>query len=243
MAANTASPRMPNDEKKIPSVDTQEISSSIKSQTAVSTSLKLTHLSKADLKAVREAIGAPPIYYEEVDPRNPTAASRLAKKVPDGLYKTVLTVNKRASFRYFSIMILYNICVILQLVLGAILTALAAVGTSSLDKLGIAITVLAAANTVNAGLIALLHNSGFPGRLRSDMNEYSKVVEWYEYVMHAGVVDVGMSRDDVIQKAYDMYNQARSTVEKNQPTYYVGQTAPGAPGAPPGNTTPPELSS
>jgi len=54
------------------------------------------------------------------------------------------------------------------------------------------------------------------------MNEYLKVVEWLEYVMHTGVVNVGMTRDDVIQSAMDMYNQARATVEKNQPSYYVG---------------------
>lgn len=73
--------------------------------------------------------------------------------------------------------------------------------------------------------VSELQNAGFPGRLRSDLNEYSKVVEWLEFVMHSGIVEVGMSRDNVIQAAYDKYNTARSTVEKNQPEYYAGAQA------------------
>lgn len=54
------------------------------------------------------------------------------------------------------------------------------------------------------------------------MNEYEKVVEYLQYLMRSGVVDVGATRDDVIQNPFDMYGQARATVEKNQPGYYVG---------------------
>jgi hypothetical protein len=54
------------------------------------------------------------------------------------------------------------------------------------------------------------------------------VVEWMEFVMHSGVIDVGMTRDDVIQAAYDKYNTARATVEKNQPEYYAGPNASSA---------------
>jgi SMODS and SLOG-associating 2TM effector domain len=51
---------------------------------------------------------------------------------------------------------MYNICIVLQLILGAALTALGSISS----KHGLAITILAAANTVNAGVVALLHNSG-----------------------------------------------------------------------------------
>lgn len=56
-------------------------------------------------------------------------------------------------------MIIYNVRLMLQLLSGAALTGLGST-TNSCGN-GVAITILAAANTVNAGLIALLHNSGY----------------------------------------------------------------------------------
>ncbi|CZR57893.1 uncharacterized protein PAC_07782 [Phialocephala subalpina] len=191
---------------------------------AVYSSLKpgVTHLSKTDLDAVRLAIGAPPISYEDSTPTSssPKAATKSQKTIPDGLYKTALKMLSHSTFRYYFIMILYNVSLLLQLLLGAALTGLGS--TTNSNGNGVAITILAAANTVNAGLIGLLHNSGMPNRFRSDMNEYEKVVEYLQYLMRSGVVGVGETRDDVIQKCFDMYGQARATVEKNQPGYYVG---------------------
>lgn len=140
----------------------------------------VTHLSKTDLDAVRQAIGAPPISYEDTTPTStsPKAATKAQKAIPNGLYKTALKMLNRSSWRYYSVMILYNVCLMLQLFLGAALTGLGSTTNSSGN--GVAITILAAANTVNAGLIALLHNSGMPNRLRSDMNEYEKVVEYLQ---------------------------------------------------------------
>ncbi|KUJ15574.1 uncharacterized protein LY89DRAFT_117102 [Mollisia scopiformis] len=238
MAANTASVRVPSDNN-----------TSISSPPA---SLKpsVERLSAIDRDAVRKELGAP-LDYNETPPEN----SKDAKKLPPhGLYKLALGMENRASMRYYFIMVLYNFCVILQLILGATLTALAAVGSATTDKTGVSITVIAAANTVNAGVIALLHylrrnchvgctknkclrhldqqNSGFPQRLRSDMNEYSKVVQYIEKLFETGNVPVGMTKDEAVNSAWDKYDEARATVEKNQPTYYVGQTpATAAPAA------------
>lgn len=223
MAANTGFSRMAGNVKGTATVNSTEL---LAPSTSNPKPAAVTHLSKPDLDAFREAIGAPPIFYEEADPRNPTATSKLSRKIPSGLYKTVLDMQKRASIRYFFITLLFNCSILLQLLLGATLTALSAVGSVNADKIGISTTVIAAVNTVVAGLIALFHNAGFPGRLRSDLNEYAKVVEWLEFVMHSGVVDVGMTRDDVIQAAYDRYNTARATVERNQPEYYAGGSSP-----------------
>jgi hypothetical protein len=156
MAANTASSRSTGDTKGFATANTTEIlapSASSPKPAAV------THLSKPDLDAFRVAIGAPPIFYEEVDPKNPTATSKLSRKVPDGLYKTVLGMQSRAGTRYFFIMLVFNCCIILQLLLGATLTALSAVGSVSANKIGVSTTVIAAVNTVVAGLIALFHVS------------------------------------------------------------------------------------
>ena len=50
----------------------------------------------------------------------------------------------------------YNIAIVVQLILGASLTALGSISS----KHELAIVILAAANTVTAGVLALLHNSG-----------------------------------------------------------------------------------
>lgn len=98
-------------------------------------------------------------------------------------------------------------------------------------KFGIAITVIAAGNTVNAGLLALLHGSGLPSRLRSDMAEYEKVQMWMEEVMRGevalgltmtgGRADSGVTiRDKVVGEATKRFMKARGTVEKNRPSAY-----------------------
>jgi len=62
----------------------------------------------------------------------------------------------KAQYFFYFTSTMYNICIVLQLILGAALTALGSISI----KHGLAITILAAANTVNAGVVALLHNSG-----------------------------------------------------------------------------------
>jgi hypothetical protein len=94
------------------------------------------------------------------------------KKLPDGLYKEVIVSRKKSQRTYNIVSFLYNICLVLQLVLGAILTSLGA--SEKITKKSVPITVLAAANTINAGIIALLHNSGLPGRYGNDTAEYSQ---------------------------------------------------------------------
>lgn len=156
MAANIASSRSTGDFKGTATATATEIIVPSASKPKLPA---VTHLSKPDLDAFRVAIGAPPIFYDDFDPRNPTPISNLSKKVPEGLYKTVLSMRHRAYLRYFSIMLVFNCCIILQLLLGATLTALSAVGSVSAGKIGISTTVIASVNTVIAGLIALFHVS------------------------------------------------------------------------------------
>jgi hypothetical protein len=61
---------------------------------------------------------------------------------------------------------MYNIAIVLQLMLGAALTALGSISRQH----GLAIVILAAANTVTAGVVALLHNSGLRECLCFDLN-------------------------------------------------------------------------
>ena len=183
----------------------------------------VTLLSDEAHKTVCRAIGAPPSRYEE--PRIDSTL-RIDKRIPDGLYKATIKRRRKAQFSYYFTSTLYNTCLVLQILLGAALTAL---GSAS-NKNGTVITILAAANTVNAGLVALLHNSGLPGRIRNDWNEYDKVEMYLVEMMDSRIAEDGMSTADVIQTCFNKYSNARATVERNKPNYYSG-AAPTGPGA------------
>jgi hypothetical protein len=63
---------------------------------------------------------------------------------------------------------------ILQVMVGAILTALGSLPMREATP----ITALAAVNTVGAGLIGLLHNSGLPDRYRMDKAQFMQVEDY-----------------------------------------------------------------
>ncbi|KAK5660550.1 hypothetical protein OQA88_13100 [Cercophora sp. LCS_1] len=93
------------------------------------------------------------------------------KGLPDGLYKDVVAQRSKYFILYHLISTFRWFLLIMQIVLGAILTALGSVQ----QGLNTPITVLAALNTVAAGLLALMHNSGLPDRYRLDKVEFTKV--------------------------------------------------------------------
>lgn len=99
---------------------------------------------------------------------------------------------------------------------------------------GTAVTVLAAANTVNAGILALMHNSGLPERYKNDWNEFEEVEMWVRKLIETGVVEkVGMGEDGwtvegVVHECYQKYTAARRTVQKNKPAAYIPSVAKGA---------------
>lgn len=147
--------------------------------------------------------------------------------VPGGLYKKVIKSRKDAQWMYRVVATFYNSCIILQLILGATLTAL---GPSD-NKRSTAITIIAAANTVTAGIIALMHNSGLPNRFRNDWNEFLKVELFMMELMQSGAVNEGQTGEQAVQTCKDMYNAVITTVENNKPASYVPTVAAKA-GAP-----------
>jgi len=96
------------------------------------------------------------------------------KGVPEGLYRDVILQRSKFFISYHLLSTFRWFMMILQIVLGAILTAL---GSAQLNA-SVPITVLAAINTVNAGLLALMHNSGLPDRYRLDKVEFTKVEDF-----------------------------------------------------------------
>lgn len=91
--------------------------------------------------------------------------------MPDGLYRSVVASRAKCQLRFHALSGTRWALMILQIVLGAILTGLGALDVSS----RLPVTVLAATQTVVAGLLALLHNSGLPDRYRSNQGEFGKV--------------------------------------------------------------------
>lgn len=127
-------------------------------------------LSPAEWARVAHGLGA----IEEGETHaviHPTCWYWPPKNLPDGLYKDVITHRSKYFILYHLISTLRWFLLILQIVLGAILTALGSVQ----GNLNTPITVLAALNTVAAGLLALMHNSGLPDRYRLDKVEFMKV--------------------------------------------------------------------
>lgn len=105
---------------------------------------------------------------------------------------------------------------IVQLFIGASLTAL---GPFSFRN-GAPITVLGAANTIIAGLLALLHNSGLPDRFRHDMLEFERVEDHVREILEGRLAPVDQDLDQILFECFDMFSEAKATVADNLPATY-----------------------
>jgi hypothetical protein len=95
--------------------------------------------SAVELTAFRKAIGVAPT--GKITPRTWREIIWPPTSYPEGLLKDTVTDRCKTQYKYYATTVLYNLCIILQLVLGAVLTAL---GTSAnKNQNGIAITILA----------------------------------------------------------------------------------------------------
>ncbi|KAA8575291.1 hypothetical protein EYC84_004470 [Monilinia fructicola] len=141
------------------------------------------------------------------------------RHLPPGLYREIVETRQKSQLAYYVSTIFYSIALILQLLFGATLTAL---GSSSADKHGLAITVLAAANTVNAGLIALFNNTGMPDRFWNDWNEFEDVEMFVKELIETGLVDTDKKKEEVVAGCYVRFQAAKMTVRRNKPASYSG---------------------
>ncbi|PYI08752.1 hypothetical protein BO78DRAFT_309724 [Aspergillus sclerotiicarbonarius CBS 121057] len=92
-----------------------------------------------------------------------------------GIYTRVVRAEQSAATRYRFFSILINVCLGIQIVVAAALTALgAASGPHS------AVTAFGAINTIMAGVLTYLKGSGLPDRLKHYQNEWRNVREYIE---------------------------------------------------------------
>ena len=117
-----------------------------------------------------------------------------------------------------------NLCLLAQLILGAALTALGASNGSHTK-----ITVIAAANTVLAGILSFVKGSGLPNRFKQFQSAMRVVREYIEQrERDFGRFDCKLDLDDEIRTIVSMYQEARKNDEDNHPDSYRGpQDIPG----------------
>ncbi|KAH8663540.1 hypothetical protein BGZ60DRAFT_340078, partial [Tricladium varicosporioides] len=183
----------------------------------------LLRLSDADLASVTKSIGGTfrgAGGVEGQKPIHPTSFIYPPKGLPEGLYKDVVRERFRCQYAYYSCSFLFNLSLILQLILGALLTAL---GSSAKGK-DVLITVFAALNTVNAGLLALMHNSGLPDRYQKDWDEFDRVESFMKELMDTGIIYTEMTKEEAVELCYANYRKAKATISRNKPSAYTETT-------------------
>ncbi|KAG4435566.1 hypothetical protein IFR05_008946 [Cadophora sp. M221] len=143
--------------------------------------------------------------------------------LPNGLYKDVIRSRTLAQYEYYFTSLLFTSALIIQLLLGAALTALSStsIGTT------LRITLLAAANTVLAGLLALMHNSGLPERYKNDWTEFDDVEMFLRELVETGIVQSGWTRDQMVEHCFALYRRAKGTVTRNKPAAYTASSSAG----------------
>ncbi|KAJ6111274.1 hypothetical protein N7486_003509 [Penicillium sp. IBT 16267x] len=130
--------------------------------------------------------------------------------------------SQRTQYQLYNI--LFDLLAISQVIIGSVITALGPSG----DQHMLAITILGAFNTTIAGLLALLKGRGLPQRLRRNMSELAKVLDYIEekkiLLRHgsAGVPKDGI--ESLIRDVLKRYATAEDIIERNQPdTYAAGE--------------------
>ncbi|CEI68377.1 unnamed protein product [Fusarium venenatum] len=158
-------------------------------------------------------------------PVNPTSSFWPPKGLPPGLYRDTVYRRTICHYSYHFTSYVRWILLVIQLIIGAALTAL---GPMSLEK-GTPITILGASNTVLAGLLALFTHSGLPDRYRYDKAEFERVEDHIREILITGLVHAGKSVNEVLAECYDRSHHAKATVEVNVPAAYIPSQ-----GVPPG---------
>ncbi|KAI0478979.1 hypothetical protein GGR56DRAFT_672950 [Xylariaceae sp. FL0804] len=145
----------------------------------------------------------------------------------DGLYRDIVAERAKYHYRFHVLSGIRWALLVVQIALNAVLTALG----SSPDKLAVVITTLAAINTCNSGMLALMHNSGLPDRYRSDCFEFVKVHDYVKEIVDTAVVPAGHSVSDVLSDCFRRFQTAQQTVQNNVPSSYTPSANPAQPAA------------
>ncbi|KJZ79824.1 hypothetical protein HIM_00538 [Hirsutella minnesotensis 3608] len=136
--------------------------------------------------------------------------------MPRGLYRDIVTCKSKFYFIFHTISIVRWSLMVSQLLIGAALTSL---GSMSM-KDGTPITTLGAVNTIIAGLLALLHNSGLPDRYRYDMAQFEELEDQIKELLDSGIAPADQTTDQILAECFDSFREAKATVTANMPVNY-----------------------
>jgi SMODS and SLOG-associating 2TM effector domain len=134
-----------------------------------------------------------------------------ARKGAKGLYKDVISIQRRRSLQYRFVEVVFYFALAAQIIIGATLTALGP--HSKLHP--IAITILGVVNTSTASVLALLKGKGWPDKLRKKESRMRKVQDYIEetetrlYFSGDEVTDEEL--DELLQTVFAKYNDAKDT--------------------------------
>ncbi|KAL6896481.1 hypothetical protein GGI43DRAFT_429031 [Trichoderma evansii] len=154
---------------------------------------------------------------EQHTPIHPTSWLWPPKGMPRGLYKDTVTQRTKFFYLYHMSSSIRWILMLLQLFIGATLTAL---GSMSF-KQGTPITILGAANTIIAGLLAFLQNSGLPDRYRCDKSEFEALEDHIKEILDSGIAPSDQTTDQILAECFDLYQDVKATVCANLPANYM----------------------
>ena len=130
-----------------------------------------------------------------------------------GIYKRTVDKEVKSKFQWQLSTWVINACFLLQIIVGAALTALGAAGGPSA-----AVTILGAINTILAGLLTYLKGQGLPGRLEQHFQLMRTLREHIEE-RERDFAEPGclLNVDDEIEAIVAMYKEIRQTVQDNMP--------------------------
>lgn len=130
-----------------------------------------------------------------------------------GIYKRTIDEESKAHFGYLLTTYIVNSFFLLQIIVGAALTALGAAGGPST-----AVTVLGATNTIVAGILTYLKGQGLPARLEQATHLLRTLREHIEErERELTESDCTLDVDEVVQSIVQMYKEVRQTAQDNAP--------------------------
>lgn len=195
--------------------------------------MRYRFLSPAEWSVLARGVGA--VHLDDPECQTPVTPSSSflfpSRGMPEGLYKDIV-VHRNKFFLYFhATSILRWVGMLLQLLISAVLT-----GIGSMNLGGVVITTMAACNTIIAGILAILHNTGLPDRYRYNQSEFEEVEDYLKMLLRSRVIEENMTVGQVLVEVFRAYHEARVTTARNDPAFYLrGQRSndgdfPGGPG-------------
>ncbi|KAI5468098.1 hypothetical protein BGZ63DRAFT_372944 [Mariannaea sp. PMI_226] len=139
-----------------------------------------------------------------------TASGHSARTAPNiGIYTRVVRAEKKAASSHSRFSILINVCLGLQVVVAASLTALGAAKGSHK-----AITAFGAINTIVAGILTYLKGSGLPGKYKFHEEEWKRLREHIEQrEREFCLANCNLDVQEEIYIVEDMYQRVKARLE------------------------------